>query len=427
MREVDGYSVCVCTNQWKGRQCDEDVDECDDDDSKHDCVFGRQVCRNMMGGFECDCVQGWMDDDCRTAVDSCRNETCLNGGWCEDTKCKCHHGVSGYNCQIDNKCASNACKNGATCRSTPTGYRCQCTDGFAGRLCSDDVDECDRFDLSDVCPDQPVCVNTMGSFSCCRQGRTGADCDTDIDECDNPQSCHSHGRCINTDDGYRCECDDGFEEEQFCAPSCALFSTHPTGAPPAVTSASPTKTSVGVLNPDRSGAPAATNDGRLSTTGSSGMAPTGSSGMTPTGSSGIAPTGSSAMAPTAGDGAASSATAATPSTDLPRSTPSLEARAGDGDDDGGGGISSLLDYSYYAVAALAVLIAALAFAVYRSRSAITGGDDYYEDDSADGKSKYTDDSDYSLEGDESEGLTSLDMETSGGDVTNRDDTDVYDQ
>ena len=119
----------------------------------------------MMGGFECDCVQGWMDDDCRTAVDSCRNETCLNGGWCEDTKCKCPHGVSGYNCQIDNKCASNACKNGATCRSTPTGYRCQCTDGFAGRLCSDDVDECDRFDLRDVCPKKPVCVNTFASVA----------------------------------------------------------------------------------------------------------------------------------------------------------------------------------------------------------------------------------------------------------------------
>ena len=29
-----------------------------------------------------------MGDDCGTAVDSCRNEMCLNGGWCEGTKCK---------------------------------------------------------------------------------------------------------------------------------------------------------------------------------------------------------------------------------------------------------------------------------------------------------------------------------------------------
>ena len=391
----DGYSVCRCTDQWKGEQCDEDVNECDDDDSKHDCVLGREVCRNKRGGFECDCVQGWMGDDCGTAVDSCRNEMCLNGGWCEGTKCKCPYGISGYNCQFDRRCANNACKNGATCLVTATGYRCQCTDGYDGRFCSDDTDECDIFDLSDVCPHQPVCVNTMGGFSCCPQGRRGADCTEDIDECENPESCHRRGQCINTNPGYRCECAHGYNADEFCAPSCSLSTAEPTLTPPP-----------------------ATNDGggmRLSTA----SAATGVAGNTDGDDNDHDDDdddGTFESPATAnGGGARSSVTAATDATGLPGgTTPRPEARAGDGDGGGGGGLSSLLDYWYYAVAALAVLIALLALAAYLTRSKNTAYEYYDVPDSTVGNSTLPEESYFSLKADKSaEGLPSLDVNTAG--------------
>ena len=34
-----------------------------------------------------------------------------------------------------NECASNPCKNGATCVNTVEGFNCTCTKGFQGKIC----------------------------------------------------------------------------------------------------------------------------------------------------------------------------------------------------------------------------------------------------------------------------------------------------
>ena len=237
-----------------------------------------------------------------------------------------------------------------------------------------------------------MCVNTFGSYSCCRQGRTGADCQTDIDECENPESCHRHGRCINTNPGYRCECAQGYNADEFCAPSCSTrFTAEPTLTPP----------------------PATNDDGTLLSTTSAASAAAGNTD----GGDGDGTTFESRTTASNDDGGgaarSSDVTAAAATDGLPGTTPSAEARAGDGDG-GGGGISALLDYWYYVVPALAVLIAVLAFAAYRSRKAFTcAGGEYYdvaETTTTDGgKSPLAEESYYSMDTGEPAGLSSLDV------------------
>ena len=57
------------------------------------------VCRNLIGEYRCDCLQGWF----------------------------------GVNCEDDgNQCANSPCQNGATCVDLFQAYRCQCIPGYQG-------------------------------------------------------------------------------------------------------------------------------------------------------------------------------------------------------------------------------------------------------------------------------------------------------
>lgn len=69
---------------------------------------------------------------------------------------------AGKNCEKQNLCASSPCNNGGTCISSPGGdFKCQCTKGFQGRTCSEDVEECH---LNNPCRNGGTCRNTLGSY-----------------------------------------------------------------------------------------------------------------------------------------------------------------------------------------------------------------------------------------------------------------------
>lgn len=55
--------------------------------------------------FLCDCAPGWLDDQCQTMNDYCKNVTCLNNGICRQSllnyTCECLTGsFSGRHCEI---------------------------------------------------------------------------------------------------------------------------------------------------------------------------------------------------------------------------------------------------------------------------------------------------------------------------------------
>ncbi|KAI5628082.1 protein HEG precursor, partial [Silurus asotus] len=66
------------------------------------------------------------------------------------------------NCLKDHMCRHHICANGGKCVLTSDGYRCDCLPAWRGENCTEDVDEC----VSNPCPQDSVCVNTRGSFSC---------------------------------------------------------------------------------------------------------------------------------------------------------------------------------------------------------------------------------------------------------------------
>ncbi|KAM5288708.1 growth arrest-specific protein 6 [Ctenodactylus gundi] len=112
---------------------------------------------------------------------------------------------------LPNQCSPNPCDKQGTriCQDLMGNFFCLCKDGWEGRLCNQDVDECDQRDK--VC-DQ-VCLNSLGSFHCsCHSGYElspdGRAC-KDVDECVDTEVC-GDARCQNLPGSYSCLCDEGY-------------------------------------------------------------------------------------------------------------------------------------------------------------------------------------------------------------------------
>ena len=104
--------------------------------------------------------------------------TCLTHQHCRNTfgsyTCDCDNGWTGKHCTVDlNECLSGPCNTGSTCTNTQGSFSCVCPVGFTGKDCDQDFDEC----LTDICQHNATCTNTVGSFDCnCTEGFEGQTC-----------------------------------------------------------------------------------------------------------------------------------------------------------------------------------------------------------------------------------------------------------
>lgn len=102
-----------------------------------------------------------------------------------------------------NQCLSNPCWNG-TCIDENLSWSCNCTPGYAGRICEFDTNEC----ASGPCksPGTLDCLNLENKFECvCKPGYIGTLCETDIDECAS-SPCKNGGSCFDNANHYLCQC-----------------------------------------------------------------------------------------------------------------------------------------------------------------------------------------------------------------------------
>jgi len=171
-----------------------------------------KTCRNIWNDFRCMCKEGWTGKECTEDVDECQNESwCANGGVCTNTEgsftCECAPGWGGAQCEEDvNECDSDPCSNDGTCENTQGSFYCTCVSGWTGALCEEDVNECEETDPCSLA--NQYCMNTPGSYKCaCKGGWAGDDCDQDFDECAALKPC-KHGAVCSTPqfNSFSCTC-----------------------------------------------------------------------------------------------------------------------------------------------------------------------------------------------------------------------------
>uniref|UniRef100_A0A3B4ZUE1 Si:dkey-30e9.7 n=1 Tax=Stegastes partitus TaxID=144197 RepID=A0A3B4ZUE1_9TELE len=127
-----------------------------------------------------------VSDDCnaetRASVEvSVKPCECLNGASCitnvnlpagsGEYVCVCLDGFRGRRCEVDvDDCKPNPCRLGR-CIDAPNSFSCICPPGMTGRTCREDIDEC----ISQPCFPGAGCNNTLGSFVCglCPKGYVG--------------------------------------------------------------------------------------------------------------------------------------------------------------------------------------------------------------------------------------------------------------
>jgi hypothetical protein len=242
----------------RGRTC-RDVDECflETDDCNTNAV-----CDNTQGSFACACNVGWrgngvscnLVDECLLPEDNncSTNATCTENDPSAGFACECKAGFVGNGtvCANIDECdavsGSNDCNLHAKCTDTPGSYVCECTtgwDGFGsnGTHCFD-ADECIRkpeFDpLAGTYTDKCISVGDQGRWTCLNKQKDidceyvcqnvpgqVPDCDDGSDEAPgfcalfnklNGKSIHNcdvNANCTNTEGGFECDCNDGYEGE----------------------------------------------------------------------------------------------------------------------------------------------------------------------------------------------------------------------
>ncbi|XP_054865284.1 protein kinase C-binding protein NELL2 isoform X2 [Amphiprion ocellaris] len=218
---LEAGDCCVCKDGFRPLRDDnaycEDIDECAE--GKHYCRENT-MCVNTPGSFMCICHTGYIriddyscteHDECLSGLHNCdENALCFNmvGGH----SCSCKPGYTGNGTVCKAMC-DGLCQNGGTCVSP---NNCVCQQGFTGKRCETDIDEC--VDGFVECDSKSTCVNLPGWYHCeCRDGyhdnglfsANGESC-VDINECKTGRNtCANDTVCFNLEGGYDCRCPHG--------------------------------------------------------------------------------------------------------------------------------------------------------------------------------------------------------------------------
>ncbi|XP_045201911.2 fibropellin-1-like [Mercenaria mercenaria] len=194
------HNVCVCPDNLAGSMCNVA--------NKYSLPFGNYYnflesresieCKSRYTGFNCDEENFCFDNPCKNG--RCLNET-------NRYICICNDGFHGYDCDKDmNNCHYKACQNNGTCKQDGENYTCICLAGYQGRYCEIDIDFCSN----DTCHNNGTCVEEPANYTCnCLTGYTGRHCEVDIDYCFK-DTCYNNGTCVEEPANYKCNCLTGY-------------------------------------------------------------------------------------------------------------------------------------------------------------------------------------------------------------------------
>ncbi|KRZ38457.1 Uncharacterized protein T4C_13788 [Trichinella pseudospiralis] len=173
-------SSCRCPAQFDGPFCQFDVNECL---TIRPC--GRGNCTNTHGSYTCNCEPGWTGHNCLEKIrHHCQNGTCQNDGLCVEQedgfRCVCSDRYAGKFCEIEStafgkkstsspladdpessSCGSSGkCFNGGICKVEPDkgGSRCACPKGYGGKWCEIEL-SCNHI----PCLNNGTCIKMPGN------------------------------------------------------------------------------------------------------------------------------------------------------------------------------------------------------------------------------------------------------------------------
>ena len=144
-----------------------DINECSDEPCKD-----LEYCMNMIGSYECQCLEGYKYNEveqcedineCEEDLLACgSNNICKNNPGSYDCSCKPGFESLGFDCGDIDECLSAPCDEFAFCTNLPGSYKCECKSGYFGDgVQCNDVNECDDNPCQNA-----ECINNNGSFIC---------------------------------------------------------------------------------------------------------------------------------------------------------------------------------------------------------------------------------------------------------------------
>ncbi|XP_059148172.1 fibrillin-1-like [Physella acuta] len=216
----DNVKGCICQNNWKGTECDVDVNEC----LKPNMCLPDHYCTNTIGSYSCDCPAGYEDiNGTCVNINECSNPLLNNcTQLCFDTLgsfvCECDNGytkLSNGTCQDVNECANDASGCQQICVNVVGSSFCECAVGYKlednRKTCVKEVlDPCINFYLNcsfgcTIVDDEAQCFCGNGYVLSTNK----YDC-IDVDECNaNISQCSQS--CENAPGTYKCSCQIGFK------------------------------------------------------------------------------------------------------------------------------------------------------------------------------------------------------------------------
>lgn len=141
-----------------GVNCEENLDEC----LSNPCQNGG-VCNDRDNGYTCTCLPGFLGGHCEIDVAVCESGLLTpfplknphNDPLSNLSSSHIFHPADGN--------ATERCENGGECLEGPgLSFSCQCSPGWEGVRCQQDIDEC----ASAPCQNGGVCVDKLAGYAC---------------------------------------------------------------------------------------------------------------------------------------------------------------------------------------------------------------------------------------------------------------------